>query len=51
MELACSDSTFIHDNINGGLPSDPSQRVSLGRGGERRGGRMKGGEGTRVRDG
>lgn len=33
MELACSDFTFIHDNINGGLPSDPLPRVSLGSGG------------------
>lgn len=49
MELACSDFTFILDNINGGLPSDPLPRVSLGSGGV--GGRMKGGEGARVRDG
>lgn len=28
--LACSDFTFIHANINGGLLSDPMPRVSLG---------------------
>lgn len=39
-ELACSDFTFIHANINGGLLSDPVLRVS----GERRGGRMEGDE-------